>query len=171
MVGTSGSVTSKARLAGFRQAATRFPEIRILAVGAGNYQRDDARWLMEEWLGAFASIDGVLCANDVMALGAIEAMHAAGRMIPVVGVNALPEAIQALKDGNLLATADFDAMKMACVATEAVIRHLRGETVPAEVMLPVQVVDQANCAAWDRPLDERASPSWEEVIKVLSPPL
>ena len=164
MEGASGSVTSKARLAGFRQAAAQFPDIRILAVGAANYQHDDARWLMEEWLGAYARIDGVLCANDVMALGAIEAMHAAGRMIPVVGVNALPEAIQALKDGTLLATADFDALKMACVATEAVIRHLRGESVPREIMLPVSIVDRANCASWDRPLAERECPRWEEVV-------
>ena len=163
MEGTSGSVTSKARLAGFREAAARFPGVRIAAVGAANYQHDDARWLMEEWLGTYARIDGVLCANDVMALGAIEAMHAAGRMIPVVGVNALPEAIHALKDGTLLATADFDALKMACVATEAVIRHLRGEAVPREIMLPVTVVERANCAPWDRPLAERECPRWEEV--------
>ena len=164
MEGTRGSVTSQARLAGFRQAAARFPDIRILAVGAANYQHDDARWLMEEWLGAYPRVDGVLCANDVMALGAIEAMHAAGRMIPVVGVNALPEAIHALKDGTLLATADFDALKMACVATEAVIRHLRGESVPREIRLPVTLVDRENCTSWDRPLAERECPRWEEVV-------
>jgi ribose transport system substrate-binding protein len=170
MEGTSGSVTSKARLAGFRQAAARFAEIRILTVGAANYQHDDARWLMEEWLGAYPRIDGLLCANDVMALGAIEAMHAAGRMMPVVGVNALPEAIEALKEGTLLATADFDALKMACVATEAIIRHLRGETVPEQIMLPVQVVDRENCAPWDRPLAERECPRWDDAVKTTSDP-
>ena len=170
MEGTSGSVTSQARLAGFRQAAVQFPGIRIVALGTGNYQHDDARWLMEEWLGTHARIDGLLCANDVMALGAIEAMHAAGRMMPVVGVNALPEAIEALKEGTLLATADFDALKMACVATEAMIRHLRGETVPAQIMLPVQVVDRENCAAWDRPLAERECPRWDAVVKATSDP-
>ena len=164
MEGTSGSVTSKARLTGFRRAAARFPGIRILAVGAANYQHDDARWLMEEWLGAYDRIDGVLCANDVMALGAIEAMHAAGRVIPLVGVNALPEAIHALRDGTLLATVDFDALKMACIATEAVIRHLRGEVVPREIMLPVTLVERSNCAPWDRPLDERECPRWEDVM-------
>ena len=164
MEGTSGSVTSQARLAGFRQAASRFPQIRVRAVGAGNYQHDPARWLMEEWLGTFERIDGVLCANDVMALGAIEAMEAAGRMIPLVGVNALPEAIRALQEGTLLATADFDALKMTCVATEALIRYLRGEPIPAEIMLPVRIVDRSNCAPWNRPLAERECPRWEEVI-------
>ena len=165
MEGTRGSVTSKARLTGFRQAVARAPEMRILAIGAANYQHDDARWLMEEWLGQYPQLEGVLCANDVMAMGAIEAMHAAGRLTPVVGVNALPEAIQALKDGTLLATVDFDAMKMACVATEAMIRHLRGEAVPREILLPVQIVDRANCAPWERPLAERECPRWEDVVR------
>jgi ribose transport system substrate-binding protein len=164
MEGTTGSVTSKARLAGFRRALAEFSGIDTLAAAPGNYQHDDARWLMEEWLGAFENIDGLLCANDVMALGAIEAMEAAGRMIPVVGVNALPAAIDALKRGTLLATVDFDAMKMACIATEAAIRHLRGERIPAEILLPVQVVDAANCGPWDRPLHERECPRWEDVV-------
>ena len=164
MEGTAGSVTSKARVAGFRRALAEFSGIDVLAAAPGNYQQDDARWLMEEWLGAFENIDGLLCANDVMALGAIEAMEAAGRMIPAVGVNALPAAIDALKRGTLLATVDFDAMKMACIATEAAIRHLRGERIPAEILLPVQVVDAANCGPWDRPLDERECPRWEDVV-------
>src|SRR5690606_9518686 len=96
-----------------------------------------------------ARLDGLVCANDVMALGALEAMAAAGRSFPVAGVNALPEAIAAIRTGRMLATADFDATKMACIAVEAAIRHLRGEAVPAEIMLPVQVVDRSNCAAWD----------------------
>jgi ribose transport system substrate-binding protein len=120
---------------------------------------------MEQWLGTFPHIDGILCANDVMALGVIEAMQAARRMIPLVGVNALPEAIVALKQGTLLATVDFDAMKMACVATEAAIRHLHGASVPPEIILPVQIVDRSNCAPWDRPLEARECLRWEDVVR------
>jgi len=163
--GTAGSVTSKARLAGFRQAVQQFPNVHVLAVHAGEYQHDPARSVMEQWLGMFPRIDGILCANDVMALGAIEAMQAAGRMVPLVGVNALPEAIVALKQGTLLATVDFDAMKMACIATEAAIRHLHGESVPPEIILPVQIVDRSNYAPWDRPLEMRECPRWEDVVR------
>jgi ribose transport system substrate-binding protein len=55
-------------------------------------------------------------------------------------------------------------MKMGYVATEAAVRHLSGERVPAEIMLPVQVVDSGNCALWDKPFAERACPRWEDVI-------
>ena len=164
MQGTPGSITSRTRLEGFLAAAARHCGIAIVELCAGDYQQKTARRMMQALLARDTRIDGLLCANDVMALGAIEAMAAAGRMIPVVGVNALPEAIVAIKRGMLLATVDFDATKMGCVATEAAIRHLRGERVPAEILLPVQVVDGSNCAPWDRPIEQRECPRWQDVV-------
>ena len=165
MTGVPGAVTSQARLRGFEDAVAQSPGIRVLATHTGNYQREPARREMERLLDAFPRIDGVLSANDVMSLGIIEATRAARRRIPVIGVNALPEAIAAIRDGTLLATVDFDAMKMSALATEAAIRHLRGERVPAEIELPVQIVDATNCESWDRPLEARASPRWEDVVR------
>jgi ribose transport system substrate-binding protein len=164
MQGTSGSITSRTRLEGFLEAAGRHPGIVIVEQCAGDYQQGTARRVMQELLARGTRIDGLLCANDVMALGAIEAMEAAGKAIPVVGVNALSEAITAIRRGTLLATVDFDATKMGCVATEAAIRHLRGERVPADILLPVQVVDASNCAPWDRPIEQRECPRWEDVV-------
>jgi ribose transport system substrate-binding protein len=118
-----------------------------------------------ELLGGLPRVDGILCANDVMALGAIEALKGVGRTIPLVGVNAIPEAIDAIKNGSLLATVDFDAMAISSIATEAAIRHLRGERIPAEIILPVRIVDAANYQPWDRPFEDRECPEWEEVVR------
>jgi len=164
MEGVPGAVTSRQRLRGFMDEAGSWPDIRVLAVRAGDYQCDAARREMETLLAAFRSIDGILSANDVMSLGIIAALRTANRRIPVIGVNALPEAIAAIKDGSLLATVDFDAMKMSGIATEAAIRHLRGERVPPEIELPVEIVDASNCQAWDRAIEARACPRWEDVI-------
>jgi ribose transport system substrate-binding protein len=100
-----------------------------------------------------------------MALGAIEALDAAGKRVPLVGVNAIPDAIRAIKNGKLLATVDFDAMHISSIATEAAIRHLRGERVPGEIILPVRIVDATNYQPWDRPLEERRCPAWEDVVR------
>jgi ribose transport system substrate-binding protein len=164
MAGVPGAVTSQQRLRGFEDEASSWPDIRVLATRAGDYQRETARREMDRLLAEFPRVDGILSANDVMSLGIIEALQAAGRCIPLVGVNALPEAIAAITRGQLLATVDFDAMKMSCIATEAAIRHLRGERVPAEIQLPVQIVDAANCQPWERPIEERECPRWEEVV-------
>lgn len=163
--GVPGAVTSQERLRGFRDAVRDSPGIRIAASRAADYQQETARRVTAELLAQFPRLDGILCANDVMALGAIEALEAAGRSIPLVGVNAIPEAIAAIKSGRLLATVDFDAMAISSVATEAAIRHLRGERLPAEVILPVSIVDATNYQAWDRPFEERECPGWEDVVK------
>ena len=165
MSGLLGAVTSQQRLRGFEDEAKAWPEIRIVAARVGDFQRETAKREMGKLLAGFPRIDGILSANDVMSLGIIEALRAADRRIPVIGVNALPEAIAAIKEGTLLATVDFDAMKISCIATEAAIRHLRGEIVPAEIELPVQVVDASNYQPWDKPLEERECPRWEDVVQ------
>ena len=97
----------------------------------GDYQRDTARNAFRDVHRQWPGVDAVLCANDAMALGVLDAIAAhpsRGTPPHVVGVNAIPEAVAAIAAGRMLATADFDAMKMSEIATEAAIRHLRGET-------------------------------------------
>ena len=165
--GVPGAVTSRDRVRGFHDALAQWPGIRVAASRAANYQQETARRVVAELLPGLPRLDGILSANDVMSLGAIEALEAAGRSAAVVGVNALPDAITAIKRGKLLATVDFDALKIACIAAEAAIRHLRGQPVPKDIELPVQIVDAANCQPWDRPLEERECPRWEDVVKQL----
>ncbi len=162
--GTPGAATARDRLRGFRDAASRHPDVHVVASRTGNYFHDDACEAMQAILREHAQVDGVLAANDSMALGAIEAMQEAGRTALVVGANAIPDAIAALKAGTLLATADFDAHKIACIAAEAAVRVLRGQSVPKEIMLPVEIVDATNYSPWDGPMEDREPPVWASVV-------
>jgi ribose transport system substrate-binding protein len=159
------SITTPPRMAGFRDSAGARANVRIVGARTGFYLRDGGCAGMRELLAAEPRIDGVLAANDFMALGALDAMRETGRKMPIVGVNATPEGVQAIKDGDLLASASFDAMKMACLAVEAAVRVLSGETVPAEILLPVEVVDRTNCDAWDLPYARRPLPDWADYVK------
>ena len=163
--GPHGSSTGSERDAGFRAAARGRPGIRIVASRSGRYLQEPGREAMGELLRQVQRIDGVLAANDAMALGAIAALGAARRAALVVGVNAVPEAVAAIRRGELLATVDFSAMHMACLATECAVRRLRGEKVPAEIILPARVVDRANLAEWDMPYEQRACPRWDDVVR------
>lgn len=166
VAGTGGSMSGRDRLAGFRAAFAAAPGITPTAEICGEFLQDVAQREMARFLATHTAFDAVLAANDAMALGAIDAMTAAGRpLCPVVGVNAVPAAIQAIKAGTLLASVSFDAMKMACLAAEAAVRYLRGEHVPREILLPVEIVDRSNCAAWDQPFEQRACPRWEDVVR------
>lgn len=166
MEGVPAAVTSRDRVRGFRDAAREWPGIRLIETRPGDFQETTARRVMAEFLARGPRVDGVLSANDAMALGILSALEAAGRHgVPVIGVNAVPDAITAVKAGRLLATVDFDAMKISSIATEAALRHLRGEVVPREIILPTQVVDRGNCDAWDVPLEKRRTPAWSEVVR------
>ncbi|MEK9722534.1 MAG: sugar ABC transporter substrate-binding protein, partial [Rhodospirillaceae bacterium] len=147
--GNPNSPNSAPRTEGFLAAVAEHPDIRVVDRRDGRYMYDDGLREMRAALDAHPEVDGVLAANDFMALGALDALAERGRTAPVVGVNAMPDAIAAIKAGRLLATSSFDAMKMASVAAEAAYRTLEGETVPARIELPVDVVDAANCDSWD----------------------
>lgn len=162
--GHPDAITTAPRAAGFRDAAEERSNIRLTASRPGYFLRDGGHAAMRELLASGARIDGVLAANDFMALGALDAMREAGHKIPIVGVNATPEGVKAIKAGDLLASASFDAMKMACLSVEAAVRVLAGEKIPAEIMLPVEVVDRANCDAWDLPYAERPLPEWSAYV-------
>jgi ribose transport system substrate-binding protein len=162
--GTPASATSHARLKGFHDALADHPDVTVRLSLCGEYQRDVATRAFLATPENVRDVDAVLCANDVMALGVLDALAPDHRKPPlVVGVNAIPEAIKAIAAGRMLATVNFDAMAMSSIATEAAVRHLRGESVPREIILPVQVVDAANCARWDVPFAMRATPGWQEV--------
>ncbi len=164
VAGPRESVTSIDRVRGFKDAVQKCPAMRIVATIHGEYQHDDTLHAGAQLLASGAQFDALLCANDVMAIAMLEVLARAGRTSEVTGINAVPDAIEEIKHGHMLATADFDAMKMGCVATEAAIRHLRGERVPREILLPVQVVTADNCAHWDKPFAERACPRWEDLV-------
>ncbi|HKA79225.1 MAG TPA: sugar ABC transporter substrate-binding protein [Xanthobacteraceae bacterium] len=163
--GTPASATSRERLEGFHAALADYPDIEVRMSLRGEYQRDVARDAFAAAADRLQGVDAVLCANDVMALGVLDALPASGHPLRplVVGVNAIPEAITAIAAGRMLATANFDAMAMSSIATEAAVRHLAGEIVPREIVIPVKVVDATNCAAWDLPFEARACPSWQEL--------
>ena len=162
--GVPHSVTSRERVRGFEAAAAGFPGIRIVETVCGEYLREPARRATEPLLDSGLRFDAILAANDDMALGAIQALEARGRKSVVVGINAIPEAITAINEGKLLATADFNAMNISSLATEAAVRLLRGEVLPAEILLPAESVDRSNCAAWDRPFEAREIARWEKVV-------
>lgn len=153
--GPTASYTSSERLRGFRDAVAEFPGITVLDTVAGDYARDVARERTAHWLNGHADLDACLVANDIMAVGVLDALDAAGRTATVVGVNAIPQAIDAIAAGRMLATADFNAMQMAYLAAECAVRHLRGEAVPERIELPVQIVDAGNCQQWSLPYEQR----------------
>ncbi len=108
-----------------------------------------AQDLMSNWIAAGHKPAAVIANNDNMAIGAINAMKAAGwKMTDVVvgGVDATQEALAAMKAGDLDVTVFQDAAGQGKGAVDTAIKLIKGEKVDAKVYIPFQLVTPANMA-------------------------
>lgn len=156
--GVKGSLTNVDRVRGFNDALKENPNVKLLASQPANYQRLQALQVMENLMQSHSQIDGVLAANDPMAVGALEALEAANRKALVVGINGSKEAVELIKSGKLLASGDFNGFIQGCLGTEIAVRNLRKQTTPTEIILKPVVIEKTNFQAYDIPVEQRQCP-------------
>lgn len=168
--GHPGSITTPQRRRGFEQALARHPGMTLLDAVPGFYQHAPGREAALALLARHPRIDAILSANDLMAMGALEAFASTGRSVPMASINGTPDAIAAVRAGRLVATASFNTHRFGCLAVEMALRHLRGEAVPRRIDLAPDIIDQANAAAWDIPYEQRTCPDWDQVVAAAAEP-
>jgi ABC-type sugar transport system substrate-binding protein len=146
ITGIPGDVGSGLRAGGFKDGNRgRFD---IVATVAADFEREKARHAAAELLREDPRIAGFFAVNDLMALGAADAVQAAGRDgdVKVVGFDGIPEALRAIRRGSMSATVAQYPYTMGQLSIEACLAALRGDPVPATVNAPVQVVSTENIA-------------------------
>jgi ABC-type sugar transport system substrate-binding protein len=130
--GTVGSSPAIDRSAGFNAAIADHPEIEVVFQQTAEFRRDTGLTVTEQALQANQDVDAIVCGNDDMCFGAAEAASGFGLDIPIIGFDALPEALQAIQDGTFAATVDQWPGRQTSGAMEMLIDFLRDGTEPAE---------------------------------------
>lgn len=99
------------RFKGLQKALAEYPGVQLVDQQAADWQRAKAFEIVSNQLIAHPDIDGIWCANDDMAMGALEALRARGLVgkVKVTGVDAIPEMITAIQKGEAVATVAADA--------------------------------------------------------------
>jgi ribose transport system substrate-binding protein len=140
--GIPGHETGDSRLRGFREAVKGQPGISIVASQPANWERDQGFNVFQNMLQAHPDIDTVFAASDLMALGAIEAIAAAGRTgkIRVVGFDALDDAKKAIAAGTMEASVAQFPYEMGRVAVESAVKVMRGEKLPPDINVKLELV-------------------------------
>ncbi|MGR3343008.1 MAG: substrate-binding domain-containing protein [Paracoccaceae bacterium] len=108
-----------------------------------NWSRDEAQSLMTNWLSAGEDFDFVIANNDEMAIGAIQAMKAAGidmAVMQVGGVDASQDALVAMQAGDLDVTVFQDAVGQGVGSIDTAIKLANGESVDQKVYIPFKLV-------------------------------
>ncbi|MCC2032608.1 substrate-binding domain-containing protein [Microbacterium allomyrinae] len=103
--GALGSSFEINRTEGMSEAIDAAPGISVLAQDSGEWSRDASINLVRTWINNFGDqIDGIIAQNDDMALGALQAAREAGVSIPVVGIDGIEDALNAVRDGEMVGT-------------------------------------------------------------------
>jgi ribose transport system substrate-binding protein len=163
--GTTGSSPAIDRQKGFRDylagtykpeehegtpaavVAGGYPDMKIVASQTGDFARDEGRQVFETLYQANPEANAVYAHNDEMALGAIAALEAAGKVpgtdVTIVSVDGSRDALQAIIDGKLGATVECNP-RFGPKAFETLDKYAAGEEIPIKIINPDRFFDSNN---------------------------
>ncbi|WP_432026941.1 ABC transporter permease/substrate-binding protein [Streptomyces sp. 1222.5] len=147
--GQAGTSAARERAAGFAQGLKAYPGIRVVAQQPADFDRTKGLDVMSNLLQAHPDVQGVIAANDEMALGAIKALGSkAGRSVQVVGFDGTPDGLKAVQDGTLYASVAQQPTQLGRIAVDNALRAVQGKKVEPTVKVPVKVVTKDNVAGF-----------------------
>jgi ribose transport system substrate-binding protein len=117
-------------------------KLELLDSKTAHWETEEANTLMTNYLTQYRDIQGVMAANDSMALGVVKALDAAGKsgQIKVVGFDNIPAVQPLIKSGKMLATIEQYGARMAVIGIEYGLRELKGEKFRGWVKTPVKLI-------------------------------
>lgn len=134
--GTPGHSDAEDRANGFKDKIAELgTPVEMLAEEYANWATATAKDVTETWIGKYGDqIELVVCGNDAMALGAVEALKSNGlindtTIVPVVGVNALPETSQLIKEGVMLGSVLTSTYSTAVACIEMALNAVAGREI------------------------------------------
>ncbi|GAB3781040.1 sugar ABC transporter substrate-binding protein [Spirosoma horti] len=151
MHGYMGQAAQLKREQGAREVLKQYPNLKLLAHQTGEWDRAKAMALMENWIQSFGpQINAVFAQNDEMGLGAVKALTDAGLKdkVVVVSIDAIPDALQAVKKGTLDATVFQNAEQQGAKAIDTAIKAAKKQPYDKQTLIPFQLVTKANLSTF-----------------------
>ncbi|MDR6974010.1 ribose transport system permease protein [Streptomyces sp. 3330] len=147
--GQAGTSAARERAEGFAKGLKAYPGIQVLAQQPADFDRTKGLDVMSNLLQAHPDVQGVIAANDEMALGAIKALGSkAGKSVQVVGFDGTPDGLAAVKNGTLYASVAQQPSQLGRIAVDNALKALQGKKVEKTVKVPVKVVTKENVAGF-----------------------
>ncbi|WP_439617176.1 ABC transporter substrate-binding protein [Shinella sp.] len=148
--GTTGSSPANDRKKGFDEAIRAAGGFEIVASQTGDFARDKGRQVAESLLQAHPDADIIYAHNDEMAMGAIAALEAAGKVpgkdVLVLSIDGGKEAVQAVVDGKIAAVVECNP-RFGPKAFETMMRYAKGEAIDPILVNEDKFYDASNAAA------------------------
>jgi erythritol transport system substrate-binding protein len=134
LLGRESDTNAQVRTSGFHAVLDQHRDLIRVAAQSANWSQSEAFQKTETVLQAYPKLRGIIAGNDTMALGALAAVKSAGRTsIIVTGFDGSPDAVAAIRAGELQATVLQPAVLIARLAVDEADRFLKtGSTAKAE---------------------------------------
>jgi ribose transport system substrate-binding protein len=135
------------RSKGFHSVVDRFPGLKMVAQQSAEFDRSKALEVLEALLQRNPDIDAVFCGNDAMAMGAYQALLAAGKAgkVKVFGFDGADDVVKAVAEGKIAATVMQFPKTMARTAAENADKYIKGERkFPQRTPVAVELVTKSN---------------------------
>ena len=149
LMGPSGAPTFKNLGDGYAEVMANYPGISIVFRADGPLTRERGVKQAEDVLVANPDLAAIYCANDDVALGAMQAVNAANRKgkTLVTGMNGVPPALRAVKEENLAMTVELNPMEWGRLGVDVLATFLKGEKVEPRVFIKHMIIDATNVDA------------------------
>jgi ABC-type sugar transport system substrate-binding protein len=148
--GTTGSAPANDRAEGWANILGSDPNFKVLASQTGDFTRDGGKKVMEGFLAAYPDINLLYAHNDDMALGAIEAIEAAGKVpgkdIKIVSVDAVKAGMEALSAGKINFIVECSPL-LGDQLFQAASAVLSDQEIPARIITVETTFDQEQATA------------------------
>jgi len=143
--GIRAATNAAHRKQGAMKAFQENPGIQIAAMDTANWKIDEAFTVTSKIFTEHPNVNLLFCANDMMALGAIQYLQGAGKThVQVAGFDALPEAVTAIRDGKLQATVDQNAGQQGYLGVKYAVDLIQGKKPPLETFIDVNLITREN---------------------------
>jgi ABC-type sugar transport system substrate-binding protein len=153
--GLSGNITGAKRADGFKNKLKELaPGLEVVASLPGDWDRGKAANITNDTLTAHPDLVAIFCANDGMALGAVETVFAAGKdaQVTVIGVDGNSDAVKSIKEGRLSASVAQLPYLVGKQAVEMAQKVKKGEAVDEYVFVPTLVLTKDVIEAGTEPM-------------------
>jgi len=148
MEGYMGQAAQLKRIVGAKKVLAKYPDIKVIAQQTAEWDRAKGMTLMENWIQSYGSgINAVFAENDEMGMGALQALEQANmkNKVVVVSIDAIADALQAVKDGRLDATIFQNATEQGRGAVQLALQLAEKKPVTdREQFIPFQLVTKEN---------------------------
>lgn len=151
LLGLVGDNNTWARSGGFHSVVDEFPELEMVAQQSADFDRNRAMEVMETILQAQPDISAVFCGNDAMAMGAFQALQAAGKAdgVQVFGFDGAADVVEKIAEGKIVATGMQYPKVMAQTAARYAHEYFNGRReFPQRVPVEVELVEKDNVAQY-----------------------